>query len=212
MFNHIAANWRLASVALLGVLGVVASGCSAGALPSATPFAAVSIASSASPISPPEVTAPAGTPKTTPPPTAGPSASSSQQAIRDGVYVTGNITQPLALAALKAAHVPLDAATKAVTDTFSYPGSWKMQLDHGHLTRWCSGGGGALAVCDKETYAFSDAHTMVVQDAGGPCVARLALRWQGPELHLTVLSAPCNREYLVVNAVSFGATPWTLAP
>ena len=209
MTVHVASNSRLAGLALLGLLGVVASACSAGAPPSATPSAAVSIASSPSPTSSPEAAASVAPPTLTP--STGPSASASQQPIPDGVYVTAEITRPLALAALKAAGVPVNVQTETSIDAIPFPNSWRMQLDHGRFTRWCTSGGIEQG-CDGGTFAFPDAHTMINQDPGGGCITTVALRWLGTKLYLTVVKTTCGLDSLVVTTFSFGSTPWTRKP
>ena len=158
MFNTSHRVSRLANAALLGLLWVVASGCSAGAPQSATPSAAGSIDSSASSISSPEPPASTAILGVTPTP----SALASIAPIPNGDYVSGLVTCAMWKAIMKDPGVASDEGFQGIMSSCagvdpSVGGRSTLRLANGRWTQFGQDG----SVGDGGPYAFIDGHTVV---------------------------------------------------
>lgn len=193
----------------LWALAFLAAGCSSSPSAATTTLAA---ASSARALVSPHSTLTTANPAPTAPSSVAPSAAASPPPIPDGTYITGEFARADALAALKAAGVPINARTKPFVTAIPPSMSWRMRIYRGHITRWCTTTGQVEVGCDEGTFAFPDAHTMIVQPPDGACVTTLSMRWAPPRITLKQLKTTCGVEDLVVGAFSFGTNPWTLEP
>ena len=176
--------------------------------PSATPSAAGSIDSSASPIASPEPSASTATLAVTPTP----SALASVAPIPNGDYVSGVVTCAMWKAIMKDPGVASDEGFQGIMSSCagvdpSVGGRSTLRLANGRWTQFGQDG----SVGDGGPYAFIDGHTVVLQDNNN-CPITYDFSLKGDFLKLTPLKAPCGPGSLVVLQVMFGSTLWTRKP
>ena len=190
MIDRVTRTRGLPSFALLAVLAVVASGCSAAALPSASATVAVS-ASGVPPIAPAEPTA-AATTTATPSVAAASepiaSAAASAAPLADGDYVSGVVTHAKAEAMLNDPKVASVAVVKSFLAEFAATAVFTLQLKNPGWAELERLDGQDKGIGDFGTYAFVDPHTIAFQGNHGACVATFRLSSHAESVKWVVLT------------------------
>ena len=184
MIDRVTSNWRLASLALLVVLAIVASGCSAAALSSSATGG--SSASGAPPMASAEPTTAVVTPTATPSVTASPtsiaSAAASNAALADGEYVSGVVTHAMAEVMLKDPAVAGAAGVKSFLAEFTTTLVSTLRLKNPNWVQLEREMAKTRVSETAATYAFVDDHTIAFQGNSNRCVSTYSFSSHADEL------------------------------